>query len=776
MRRRGSSTSTASCRSTCCSSSTRSTSSPTSRRCWRCGSAASSIASIKLTLTLEGPDAVEGQGRRAAEAVLVPDRQDPLQQDVRRDAQHHAAGSRWCCRCVVAGARGARQLGRRAAAAIGIGSRACASCPSVPPSRVRRASGRHARRSARRSCRSTSPSIASGQSAARRCAHVSRSPTVHGERRRAGTPPPAQESFAPAQFFDMTDDEKLASPSFKTVRQRHPRGRRRAAAHRLRRRARSASTSSSTSTRSAISGSRAASRGPVRRRRRAPSTPGRLQGAIAKSELSFARRRKSALRARRGRRRGRSRSRSCTPSDLRAVRRRQRRSAPSAPRCSAATALIAANPALRGCAAGRAGVRDERMRRQLRTIHGHASQLHLPPLDAARHRAEIAAPDDLGVAAAPAPSAPRSSVSFNDQRPSRLQRRCEVLGPGDVVGINPRAIVKTEPRNWVTDFESNYLPYIEFYEEDFPWRFTPATRGERARRRAGCGRGSSSWCSRKASSPSTSAAGRLPVVRDQGSVSIPRRSFRRPEQTWAWAHVHVSQNIIGNTLQTTDRAGGVAASSRTLEQTARRSTPTSRRRACCARASSKKNTAYHAFVIPAFEAGRLAGLGLDIPRGHQRAARLVGRRSAPVSDLLPLVLPHRREQGDFEFLVDLLEPRPVGQARRRALDGHAEPRLRSRGHVRPAARDGPRRRVEEPGDGVVAGAVAARRNRLRQSACRVGRALPERARTEGQPAVRPAAGGDRATIRIPIRSSARRSTASGTRWPSGSTCSKARAG
>ena len=34
-------------------------------------------------------------------------------------------------------------------------------------------------------------------------------------------------------------------------------------------------------------------------------------------------------------------------------------------------------------------------------------------------------------------------------------------------------------------------------------------------------------------------------------VSIPHRSFRRPDQTWAWAHVHVSQNIIGNSLQTT---------------------------------------------------------------------------------------------------------------------------------------------------------------------------------------------------------------------------------
>ena len=42
------------------------------------------------------------------------------------------------------------------------------------------------------------------------------------------------------------------------------------------------------------------------------------------------------------------------------------------------------------------------------------------------------------------------------------------------MGINPRAIVKTEPRNLVTDFEANYLPYIEFYEEEFPWLFTPA--------------------------------------------------------------------------------------------------------------------------------------------------------------------------------------------------------------------------------------------------------------------------------------------------------------
>jgi hypothetical protein len=38
--------------------------------------------------------------------------------------------------------------------------------------------------------------------------------TVNGESQ--GTPPPAEESFAPAQFFDLTDADKLASPSFKS--------------------------------------------------------------------------------------------------------------------------------------------------------------------------------------------------------------------------------------------------------------------------------------------------------------------------------------------------------------------------------------------------------------------------------------------------------------------------------------------------------------------------------------------------------------------------------
>ena len=57
---------------------------------------------------------------------------------------------------------------------------------------------------------------------------------------------------------------------------------------------------------------------------------------------------------------------------------------------------------------------------------------------------------------------------------SPVNRPVALFGPGDIVGIERRAIVRIEPRNWITNFEPNYLPAIEFYDEDFPWRYTPA--------------------------------------------------------------------------------------------------------------------------------------------------------------------------------------------------------------------------------------------------------------------------------------------------------------
>jgi hypothetical protein len=54
-----------------------------------------------------------------------------------------------------------------------------------------------------------------------------------------------------------------------------------------------------------------------------------------------------------------------------------------------------------------------------------------------------------------------------------VARRIDLYGPGDVVGIDPRFIIRKDPGNWVTNAEPNYLAQIEFYDEDLPWRYSP---------------------------------------------------------------------------------------------------------------------------------------------------------------------------------------------------------------------------------------------------------------------------------------------------------------
>ena len=64
----------------------------------------------------------------------------------------------------------------------------------------------------------------------------------------------------------------------------------------------------------------------------------------------------------------------------------------------------------------------------------------------------------------------------------QVPRNVEMYGPGDVIGIDAASIVRSEPRHWITNFETNYLPFVEFYEEDFPWRYTPAKSSDGGRR------------------------------------------------------------------------------------------------------------------------------------------------------------------------------------------------------------------------------------------------------------------------------------------------------
>lgn len=49
-----------------------------------------------------------------------------------------------------------------------------------------------------------------------------------------------------------------------------------------------------------------------------------------------------------------------------------------------------------------------------------------------------------------------------------------LIGPGDVTGVDARAVTRTDPRDATDAFEPNYLAVIEFDAPDFPWMCAPA--------------------------------------------------------------------------------------------------------------------------------------------------------------------------------------------------------------------------------------------------------------------------------------------------------------
>ncbi len=227
-----------------------------------------------------------------------------------------------------------------------------------------------------------------------------------------------------------------------------------------------------------------------------------------------------------------------------------------------------------------------------------------------------------------------------------LHKDFTLLGPGDVIGINPDTVVRTEPLNWLTDFEPNYLAFIEFYDEDFVWRYTPArAAGDRLR----------PWLALVVlEEPEPEHQGEftrddrrlpLPVITVQSSASLPPHT-----QTWAWAHVHTNEtfadaNEFEQFLVSLNEPDNPNAD-----------------RIICRLTSPRRllpNTAYGAFVVPAFETGRLAGLGQD-PKDVD-AQQPAWTNAAGTVDL-PVFYQWRFRTGedeDFESMVKRLEPRPA---------------------------------------------------------------------------------------------------------------------
>ena len=234
-----------------------------------------------------------------------------------------------------------------------------------------------------------------------------------------------------------------------------------------------------------------------------------------------------------------------------------------------------------------------------------------------------------------------------------VARTIQLYGPGDVVGVDRRAIVRTEPRDRSTNFESNFLPFIEFYDEDFPWRYSPTAADDHGRMPP--------WLAVIVLSDTEFGEGArlpdgpLPFITVGDLAILPPAGQLR-----AWAHVQVNRSVTADTEVVSEDMDAVLPS---LQAVLDENLDLASSRVLCPRRLAP-GLAYHAFLVPAFESGRLAGLGLD-PAGtpdalHGSWEPYPGR---PAPDRLCYY--HRwsfrtSPAGDFEQLVRLLKPRAAG--------------------------------------------------------------------------------------------------------------------
>jgi hypothetical protein len=229
-----------------------------------------------------------------------------------------------------------------------------------------------------------------------------------------------------------------------------------------------------------------------------------------------------------------------------------------------------------------------------------------------------------------------------------------LYGPGDIIGIDPRAVIRTDPGNWITNVEANYLPAVDFYDADFPWRYTPAApdpTGLRLR----------PWIALIVLAESEFTEGQDVASQPSPYITVANASaFPSAGELWAWAHVHVNDILSADPSQLV--APDMTAVLPRLQAIVTANRDAAYSRLLCPRMLSD-NTGYYAFVVPTFETGRLAGLGLD-PGGAPHAtfsawAQYAGRQRPADYPVYYRWYFRTGALGDFEYLVEQLKPQPA---------------------------------------------------------------------------------------------------------------------
>ncbi len=241
-----------------------------------------------------------------------------------------------------------------------------------------------------------------------------------------------------------------------------------------------------------------------------------------------------------------------------------------------------------------------------------------------------------------------------DQPNEEITQFVQFYGPGDVIGLDHRMIVRTDPthRTVVGDYEPNKLPIAVLSHGDLPWCVVPAIAptGHRDRLRPficlialKAPDGEDNVGEYEELDPASDRP--LPAIEvkpQNGKLPLPDL-----DQSWAWAHVQVTTE---KQELTPDEFADILENSPHLVTS----------NLMCPR-KLEENVLYHIFIVSTLESCRLTGLGEEIP---EETCLLDPAWDANSSD--PVRLPYFFKwefrtglRGDFEYLVRLLEPRII---------------------------------------------------------------------------------------------------------------------
>ncbi len=183
------------------------------------------------------------------------------------------------------------------------------------------------------------------------------------------------------------------------------------------------------------------------------------------------------------------------------------------------------------------------------------------------------------------PNSPYIQENVELRLPNQLSASIDfaVFGAGEIIGIDKNQIRRTYPAPGIADTENNYFPFLEFYQSDLPWRYSPELKtGQRLK----------PWIALIALTEDEFTGFPFdPDLKSLAGVTVNEEFLPDLSQSWAWSHVQV----VGLRENESINEDTEAFLNRSIS------------RVMCPR-YLQPETKYHVFLVPTYERGRLKGL------------------------------------------------------------------------------------------------------------------------------------------------------------------------